>query len=102
MSQGIFSSRLPHDLRPNALAQLLSTKRHVLDLTESNPTHAGIEYPAHIPQYEPQPFGLPSARELIADQYGAPVDRVVLTASTSEAYSWLFKLFCDPPFLSAV
>jgi aspartate/methionine/tyrosine aminotransferase len=75
---------------------LLRGKRHVLDLTESNPTHAGIDYPAHIPRYEPQPFGLASAREIIARQCGAPVDRVVLTASTSEAYSWLFKLFCDP------
>ena len=39
---------------------------------------------------------MPSAREAIAREYGAPFDRVVLTASTSEAYSWLFKLLCDP------
>jgi hypothetical protein len=95
LSQGIFSSRLPHELRPNALTELLRRKHSYLDLTESNPTHAGIEYPAGIPQYEPEPFGLLSARETIAREYGAPVDRVVLTASTSEAYSWLFKLFCD-------
>ncbi len=36
------------------------------------------------------------ARECIAREYGAPYDNVVLTASTSEAYSWLFKLLCDP------
>ena len=104
-----FSGRLPHDLRPNALSELLREKRQagarVLDLTESNPTHAGIEYPAGFLaslgaeaalRYEPEPFGLPSARETIAREYGAEVDRVVMTASTSEAYSWLFKLLCDP------
>jgi alanine-synthesizing transaminase len=104
-----FSARLPHEIRPNALTELLVQKRlsgvPVLDLTESNPTHAGIEYPAGFLQslaaeaavrYEPEPFGLPSARETIAREYCAPFDRVVMAASTSEAYSWLFKLLCDP------
>lgn len=104
-----FSSRLPHELHTNALSDLLAEKRRsgarILDLTESNPTHAGIAYPAgflaalsreEAARYEPEPFGLPSARETIAREYGAPYDRVVLTASTSEAYAWLFKLLCDP------
>ncbi len=104
-----FSRRLPQELRPNELTELLREKRRagakVLDLTESNPTHAGIEYPAGFlaslaaegaARYEPEPFGLAPARECIAREYSAPVDRVVLTASTSEAYSWLFKLLCDP------
>jgi aspartate/methionine/tyrosine aminotransferase len=104
-----FSSRLPRELRPNALAVLLSEKRRsgarILDLTESNPTRAGIEYPAGFlaslaaeaaARYDPEPFGLLPAREIVALEYGAPVDRVILTASTSEAYSWLFKLLCDP------
>jgi alanine-synthesizing transaminase len=104
-----FSRRLPHEMRPNALTELLQTKRQsgarILDLTESNPTHAGIEYPVGFlsslaaeaaVRYEPEPFGLLAAREVIAREYGAQVDRVVLTASTSEAYSWLFKLLCDP------
>jgi alanine-synthesizing transaminase len=104
-----FSRRLTQELRHNALTELLLRKRaegrRVLDLTESNPTHAGIEYPAGFlasladeaaVRYEPEPFGLPAARAAIAREYGAPVDRVVLTASTSEAYSWLFKLLCDP------
>ncbi|HWE52576.1 MAG TPA: pyridoxal phosphate-dependent aminotransferase [Bryobacteraceae bacterium] len=91
-----FSSRLPHGIQKNELAELRGAKREILDLTESNPTHAGIVYPGHFPDYEPEPFGLLSARETIAREFGAPVDRVVLTASTSEAYSWLFKLFCDP------
>src|SRR5665213_635996 len=104
-----FSRRLPQEMRPNDLTELLREKRRagarVLDLTESNPTHAGIEYPAGFlaglaaeaaARYEPQPFGLIQARECIAREYSAAVDRVVLTASTSEAYSWLFKLLCDP------
>lgn len=104
-----FSRRLPAEMHPNGLAELLAVKRragaHILDLTESNPTHAGIEYPAGFldaladpgaVRYEPEPFGIRAARETIAREYGAPVERVVLTASTSEAYSWLFKLLCDP------
>ena len=104
-----FSHRLPHGLAANALSTLLDAKRRegipLLDLTESNPTHAGIIYPSGFLSgfasdaalnYEPQPFGLPAARDLIGEQFNAPAERVVLTASTSEAYSWLFKLFCDP------
>jgi alanine-synthesizing transaminase len=104
-----FSRRFPHEMRPNALTELLRIKRQsgarVLDLTESNPTHAGIEYPVGFlsslaaeaaVRYDPEPFGLRAAREVIAREYSAPVDRVVMTASTSEAYSWLFKLLCDP------
>jgi aspartate/methionine/tyrosine aminotransferase len=104
-----FSKRLPGEMRPNALTELLREKRQrgtsILDLTESNPTHAGIVYPGDFLEslasrsallYEPEPFGLPAAREVIAREYGAPFERVVMTASTSEAYSWLFKLLCDP------
>jgi hypothetical protein len=104
-----FSARLAGDMRPNALTELLRAKwelgARIFDLTESNPTHAGIEYPAGFLnsladtaaiRYEAEPFGLPAARDTIAREYGAPADRVVMTASTSEAYSWLFKLLCDP------
>lgn len=103
------SHRLPHGQPTNLLSQLLTSKRRegtpLLDLTESNPTHAGIEYPPgfltalsddRALRYEPEPFGLLPARERIAAEYGAPVDNVILTASTSEAYSWLLKLLCDP------
>jgi alanine-synthesizing transaminase len=104
-----FSNRLPHEMRPNALTEILQAKRQrgarILDLTESNPTHAGITYPTGFLDtlasnaalhYEPEPFGMPSAREIIARDCGAETSRVILTASTSEAYSWLFKLLCDP------
>ena len=111
----MFSSRLHWDLRPNPLAQLLEAKRRggaaILDLTESNPTRAGFAYPEQeilqaLAQprsllYEPSPAGLPSAREAVAEYYrsrGQRIDsnRILLTASTSEAYACLFKLLGDP------
>ena len=107
------SSRLP-SLAPNTISQVLEQYRRdripLVDLTESNPTRAGLSYPESILRpladsaalrYEPQAFGLTSAREAVARdaaRRGASVDPddVVLTASTSESYSWLFKLLCDP------
>jgi aspartate/methionine/tyrosine aminotransferase len=82
----------------------------VLDLTESNPTRAGLEYPEEILRafddpgllvYEPSPTGASGARNAVAEYYAARghavgTERVLLTASTSEAYSYLFKLLCDP------
>ena len=109
------SGRSFFDLSPNALSETLARARalgqHTLDLTESNPTRAGISYdessilramasPESL-RYEPAPFGLPSARAAVAralSARGRAVDaaRVVLTASTSEAYAFLFKLLLDP------
>jgi aspartate/methionine/tyrosine aminotransferase len=109
----MFSSRLPSTLLPNAVARELSQRRESgggwLDLTESNPTRVGLLYPPalltalaepHGLVYEPAPFGLPAARQAVAADYArkrTPVDpgRIVLTASTSEAYALLFKLLCD-------
>ncbi len=103
----MFSSRLDWNFRTNRLSALLKSKRRVLDLTESNPTRAGFEYPgerilgalhdARALRYDPEPRGLLSAREAVANYYGdVPASRILLTASTSEAYAWLFKLLCDP------
>lgn len=109
----MLSSRCSFDLSLNALAvaHARASTGSVLDLTEANPTHAGIPYDAEAilsalalrPSliYEPLAFGLSSARAAVAADLGAhgpPVDpsRVVLTASTSEAYAFLFKLLCDP------
>lgn len=77
------------------------------DLTGSNPTRAGIAYPpellgvlerahADARTYRPEPFGLPTAREAVARLTGADPANILLTASTSEAYAFLFKLLCDP------
>jgi hypothetical protein len=110
----MFSNRLPPHSRLNKLTLRLSELRaagvEVVDLTESNPTRAGIAYSPHLLdslsapaslQYEPRPFGLDVARAAIAADHrrrGCQVDpgQVVLTASTSEAYAWLFKLLCNP------
>ena len=110
----MFSSRLRQSAARNRLAVALDRRRAaglpVVDLTLSNPTRAGFSYPPDLLQplaqtralcYEPDPFGLRSARQAVADDFarrGVPVsmDRIVLTASTSEAYSLLFKLLCDP------
>jgi alanine-synthesizing transaminase len=103
----VFSSRLDWNLQTNRLSELRKTKPRVLDLTESNPTKAGIEYPgdeilgaladARAMRYDPEPRGLLSAREAVAKYYGdVPASRILLTASTSEAYAYLFKLLCDP------
>jgi len=83
----------------------------VLDLTESNPTRVGLAYPqaeilgaladTRALRYHPSPRGLDSAREAVAGYYGdrgTPVERgrILLTASTSEAYAYLFKLLANP------
>jgi aspartate/methionine/tyrosine aminotransferase len=109
-----FSHRLPPRTDANVLSQAVAALRHdgigFVDLTESNPTRAGFEYPADLLQtlsdpvaltYAPDPLGLRSAREAIARDHqrrGATVspDVVVLSASTSESYTWLFKLLCNP------
>jgi hypothetical protein len=96
------------------LTRLLRELRHagaiVLDLTQSNPTRAGLSYPAEIVEaladpralrYDPQPAGLLVAREAVCRYYAeaghtVEPDRVLLTASTSEAYQYLFKLLADP------
>jgi alanine-synthesizing transaminase len=111
----VFSGRLAWDARPNPLSLLLERKRRegarILDLTESNPTRAGIEYPESAIldalaqpaalRYEPTPCGLESAREAVSQYYAArgvtvEPSRILLTASTSEAYAYLFKLLADP------
>jgi alanine-synthesizing transaminase len=110
----MFSSRFHWDFRPNRLTLAIEAKRRagarVLDLTESNPTHAGLTYPPEIVRafaddgmlvYEPAPAGTPAARQAVSAYYAAresrvAVERILLTASTSEAYAYLFKLLCNP------
>jgi alanine-synthesizing transaminase len=109
----MFSTRVPDDRTPTRLARALAAARArgpLLDLTISNPTQAGIPYPRDVLAgladpaaltYRPAALGLDDARAAVADRYrarGLAIDpeRIVLTASTSEAYSILFKLLCDP------
>lgn len=110
----MFSARTHFDRQPNRLAERLAERRArgapILDLTLSNPTRAGLPAPPDLlaglasdaaRRYEPEPLGLPEARAAVAADFarrGLPLDpaRVVLHASTSEAYGFLFKLLCDP------
>ena len=93
------------------LARLRAAGAQLWDLTASNPTHCGfadhaasILAPLQDPvalHYEPNPRGLRPAREAVSRYYsdhGAAVDpeHILLTTSTSEAYSFLFRLLCDP------
>jgi alanine-synthesizing transaminase len=105
-----FSRRARWNAPPNRLAVAREERRRrgerELDLTESNPTRASIAYPldelsdalaraARAP-YEPAPLGLGSARAAVASELACDADDIVITASTSEAYSFLFKLLTDP------
>jgi len=110
----MFSSRFQWDLQKNRVTRALEARRRegarILDLTESNPTHAGLVYPPEMAaafadpglwRYDPAPAGALAAREAVVAYYvrrGSRVDpaRILLTASTSEAYAYLFKLLCDP------
>jgi len=109
------SRRAAFDLSANELAARLeaarAARRPLIDLTESNPVRAGLGWPASrletalarpgAATYHPDPRGSPGARRAVAaylaDRGAAvPIDRILLTASTSEAYAYLFKLLCDP------
>src|SRR4051812_34923363 len=103
----MLSERSDHEPTPNALTRAVRARRArgdtILDLTASNPTTLGLPYDEtailsalatrESLVYEPAPFGLPAARAAVAAhlaEFGAKVvpDRVVLTASTSEAYAF--------------
>lgn len=111
----MFADRANWNLSPNrlseALARYRATGKPLIDLTVSNPTECGFEYdseailsalsnPAAL-KYEPNPKGLESTRRAVADYYGSKgvdlwVDDILLTASTSEVYSFVFKTMCNP------
>ena len=116
---GVFARRASWDLRASPLAAALAARRSrgqpVLDLTESNPTRAGIREPGEALaralaevaadpaslRYESEPRGDRRAREAIAAvhaAHGAALDpaHVILTAGTSEGYAHLFRLLADP------
>lgn len=109
-----FAARTSFDLEPSAYGAALGAARArggLLDLTVSNPTRCGFDFLPDLTQplsdpavlrYDPDPMGLRSAREAVsrmyAERHGATVaaDRILLTASTSESYSYLLRLFCNP------
>ncbi len=110
----MFSTRTEWDFRPTDLTARLANLRArgvgVIDLTESNPTRCGFDYHPHLTLdplstrrslvYEPHPKGILLARTAVAEFYarqGIHIDpeRIVLTAGTSEAYTFLFRLLCN-------
>jgi aspartate/methionine/tyrosine aminotransferase len=113
----MFSKRTEWKLEENAYTRALRRHRErgrsFLDLTVSNPTFCGFRYdeaailaalqsPAAL-EYDPQPKGLPQAREAVAAYYQQKnpathldTERLILTTGTSEAYSFLFRLLCEP------
>lgn len=110
----MFSRRTPGVLSPNIFSDLLAQQERssLLDLTATNPTTVGLSLPGDVirkalsqPEvltYSPEPFGTLLAREEIARYYlevhqqEVRPEHIVLTASTSEAYTFLFKLLCNP------
>jgi aspartate/methionine/tyrosine aminotransferase len=113
----MFSDRTNWKLTRNRLTEALEEVRSsgapVLDLTISNPTRAGLRYDdAEILQslaspqamdYDPQSKGLPAARAAVATYYreahripSLDHERIILSTSTSEGYSFVFRLLCNP------
>ena len=110
----MFSRRTDWKLTPNRFTQAQqeahAAGREVLDLTISNPTRAGFDYdrqailrafsnPAAL-DYDPQPKGLLTARHAVAEYYRhrgkVNPESLVLTTSTSEGYSFVFRLLANP------
>jgi alanine-synthesizing transaminase len=112
----MFSDRTNWPLARNrftlALDELRASNVPLLDLTASNPTQCGFHYdssailssfqnPAAL-TYDPQPKGTLAARREVAryylDDHQTTVDpeSLILTTSTSEAYSYAFRLLCNP------
>jgi len=110
----MFSSRTDWLLAPNRLTRQLEERRRqglpVLDLTESNPTRCGFALESGTLQalqdpqslvYEPDPRGLLRARQAVCEYYAArgvsvTPEQIFLTTSTSEAYTYVFRLLADP------
>jgi alanine-synthesizing transaminase len=113
----MFSDRTNWKLTRNCLTEALeevrSSDARVFDLTISNPTRVGLRYDdarilqalasPHAMDYDPQPKGLLTAREAVAGYYRQvhgvhdfDPEQLVLTTSTSEGYSFVFRLLCNP------
>ena len=116
----MFASRTNWNLEPTRFARVVENHRRsgraLFDLTNSNPTTCGFSYPEErlfaalndrrALRYEPESQGMLQAREAIGDYYrgrpgffgaqkGVDPRRIVLTSSTSEAYSYVFRLLCE-------
>jgi len=111
----MFADRTKWNLEPNRLSEALARHRKagkpLVDLTVSNPTECGFVYdgreilgalqnPGAL-KYQPEQRGLLSARQAVGEYYAehgvsVGVEDIFLTTSTSEAYSDVFRLLCNP------
>lgn len=103
-----FSGRLGHQTGQNSIARVSAELKgagiSVLNISDSNPTRHGLNPGGVLAalsnraslEYSPDPRGLESARHSLAARFGGAADSYFLSASTSEAYAWLFKLLCNP------
>lgn len=114
MLSGVFSRQTEFPNEPNLVtrrrSELIDAGRPILDLTCSNPTTVGLDVDRNILEalgdpralrYAPEPLGSHEARSALSERWRRlgheqPPEHIVLSASTSEAYSHLFKLLCDP------
>src|SRR5215469_6730004 len=99
--------RMARNLFTQAVEEVRASRRSVFDLTVSNPTRVGLRYDSaavlgalgshRALDYDPQAKGLLGARQAVTRYYDGHVDpeRIVLTASTSEGYSFVFRLLCN-------
>ena len=110
----MFSRRTNWELAPNRFTRAIEEHhrlgKQALDLTASNPTAVGFNYDAGLLRaladpaalvYSPDARGMRSAREAVSSYYATrgesvPPENIILTTSTSEAYSFVFRLLCDP------
>ena len=113
----MFSHRTNWRLTPNAFSRAIEEVRasgqEILDLTVSNPTEAGVRLDPEVVlgalmnpeamRYDPQPRGLLGARTAVCQYYreahevfDLDPERLILTTSTSEGYSFVFRLLCNP------
>src|SRR5271154_2739624 len=111
----MFADRTNWKFNANRLSEALSKRRRsgqsVLDLTASNPTTCGFRYHSgamlrarsnpNAMVYDPEPRGLEVSRRAVVNYYAdhevqVRVDDIILTTSTSEAYSFVFRLLCNP------
>jgi aspartate/methionine/tyrosine aminotransferase len=113
----MFAQRTQWNLAANRFTQAIEEHRkagrELLDLSASNPTTIGLKRDAYVLQglcdaramsYHPEPKGLRTAREAVAAYYEQRAEkkpavdpgRIVLTTSTSEGYSFIFRLLCEP------
>jgi alanine-synthesizing transaminase len=111
----MFAKRTNWNLAPNRLSEALAAHRAarkpLIDLAVSNPTECGLAYDAEVIldalrnpdalKYEPNARGMESARRAVSEYYAerganVGVEDILLTTSTSEAYSYIFRTLCDP------